>query len=70
MGRVRLHAGICHAVQLVVDAYDARTARAWLLGSNGRLGDEVPVWLMRHAETPGDLRLVAEAARVFSEGAA
>lgn len=58
-----------HAVRLVADAYDARTARAWLLGSNSRLDDEAPAWLIRQAETPGDLRFVVPAARAFSAGA-
>lgn len=54
------------AVRLVADAYDARTARAWLLGSNSRLDDESPVWLIREAETSDDLRLVVAAASAFA----
>lgn len=55
-----------HAVGLVADAYDARTARAWLLGANSRFDDEAPAWLIREAETSDDLRLVVEAASAFA----
>lgn len=55
-----------HVIGLIADAYDARTARAWLLGSSGRLGGEAPARLIREAETSDDLRLVVEAARVFA----
>lgn len=57
-------------VRLVAAAYDVRTARAWLLGSNSRLDDEAPALVIRQAETSGDLRMVTEAARVFADGAA
>lgn len=55
-------------VRLLVDAYGARTARAWLLGSNSRLDDEAPAWLLRHAEDPGDVRFLVPAARAFAGG--
>lgn len=52
-------------VRLIADAYDGRMARAWLLGSNGRLGGEAPARLIREAETSDDLGPVVDAARVF-----
>ncbi len=56
--------------RLLVDAYGERTARAWLLGSNSRLDDEAPAWLLRHAEDPGDLRMLVPVARAFAGSAA
>src|SRR3954466_12149985 len=55
---------------MLVDAYGETTARAWLLGSNSRLDDEAPAWLLRHAEDPGDVRFLVPAARAFAVGAA
>jgi hypothetical protein len=54
------------AGRMLVDAYGERTARAWLMGSNTRLDDEAPAWLLRHAETPEDLRFLVPAARAFA----
>lgn len=59
-----------HAVRLVADAYDARTARAWLLGSNNRLDGEAPARLIRQAETSDNLELVVGAAGAFAGGGA
>ncbi|MDX8150155.1 hypothetical protein SK069_00990 [Patulibacter brassicae] len=56
--------------RLLVDAYGERTARAWLLGSNSRLDDEAPAWLLRHAEDAGDLRRLVPVARAFAGSAA
>lgn len=40
------------AARMLVDAYGANTTRAWFLGSNSRLDDEAPAWLLRHADDP------------------
>jgi hypothetical protein len=58
------------AARMLVDAYGANTARAWFLGSNSRLDDEAPAWLLRHAEEPGDVRFLVSAARAFAGSAA
>ncbi|MCK9251061.1 MAG: hypothetical protein M0P31_19030 [Solirubrobacteraceae bacterium] len=55
--------------RMIVDAYGDATARAWLLGSNSRLDDEAPAWLLRHAEDPGDVRFLVPAARAFAGAA-
>jgi hypothetical protein len=54
---------------MLVDAYGANTARAWFLGSNSRLDDEAPAWLLRHAGEPGDVRFLVPAARAFAGSA-
>lgn len=57
------------AARMLVDAYGANTARAWFLGSNSRLDDEAPAWLLRHAAEPGDVRFLVPAARAFAGSA-
>ena len=57
------------AARMLVDAYGANTARAWFLGSNSRLDDEAPAWLLRHADDPGDVRFLVPAARAFAGSA-
>jgi hypothetical protein len=57
------------AARMLVDAYGANTARAWFLGSNSRLDDEAPAWLLRHAGEPGDVRFLVPAARAFAGSA-
>lgn len=57
------------AARMLVDAYGPSTARAWLLGSNSRLDDEAPAWLLRHATEPGDVRFLVPAARAFAGSA-
>jgi hypothetical protein len=57
------------AARMLVDAYGAGTARAWFLGSNSRLDDEAPAWLLRHAEDPGDVRFLVPTARAFAGSA-
>ena len=57
------------AARMLVDAYGAGTARAWFLGSNSRLDDEAPEWLLRHAEDPGDVRFLVPTARAFAGSA-
>lgn len=56
-------------VRLLVDAYSAETAKAWLFGSNSRLDDEAPAYVLRHAESWEDLRPVVPVARGFAGAA-
>jgi hypothetical protein len=58
------------AARLLIEAYDAETAKAWFFGSNTLLDDEAPAYVLRHARTPDDLRLVIPAARNLVEVAA
>lgn len=58
-----------HAYQvakLIVDAYDANTARAWLFGCNTRLGDRAPAMVLRNADSPDGLASVVPTARAFA----
>lgn len=50
-------------VRILIDAYDATTARAWLFGTNSRLDDRSPIDVLRQATNPGDLTPVVKAAR-------
>lgn len=54
------------AAELIAEAYGADTARAWFFGTNSRLGDEAPGYLLRHGEPP--FRDLLPAARAFVEG--
>ena len=55
-------------VRLLAEAYGVETAKAWLFGSNSRLDGEAPAWVIRHARSPDDLRLVVPVARTFAGG--
>ena len=54
------------ATRLIVAAYDNATAEAWFFGSNSRLDDEAPAWVLRHARSLDDLRMVVPAAKAFA----
>lgn len=56
-------------VRLLVDAYSAETAKAWLFGSNSRLDDEAPAYVLRHAKSWEDLGPVVPVARGFAGAA-
>lgn len=56
------------ATRLLVDAYGAKTAKAWWVGSNTRLDDEAPAMIVRYAGSPDELRFVVPAARAFAGG--
>lgn len=58
----RLRAGY-RVVRMLVDAYDEKTARAWLFGTNTRLDDRAPIEVLGHAEEPSELAAVVRAAR-------
>ena len=51
--------------RMLIDAYGADTAKAWLVGANTRLDDEAPASVLRHAQSPEDLRRLVPAARAF-----
>jgi hypothetical protein len=48
---------------MLVDAYDDKTARAWLFGTNTRLDDQAPVEVLGAATDTKDFTLVVQAAR-------
>jgi hypothetical protein len=50
-------------VRMLVDAYDDKTARAWLFGTNTRLDDQAPVEVLGAATQTADFTLVVQAAR-------
>jgi uncharacterized protein (DUF2384 family) len=50
-------------VRMLVDAYDDKTARAWLFGTNTRLDDEAPVEVLGAARDTADFVRVVQAAR-------
>lgn len=56
-------------VRMLVEAYDAETAKAWLFGANTRLNDEAPAYLLRNAKTVDDLRQLVPTARAFAGSA-
>lgn len=53
-------------VRMLVEAYDAQTAKAWLFGTNSRLDDHAPIEVLAAAETTEDFRQVRCAARQFA----
>jgi uncharacterized protein (DUF2384 family) len=50
-------------VRMLVDAYDDKTARAWLFGTNTRLDDQAPVEVLGAAIDTADFTMVVQAAR-------
>jgi hypothetical protein len=50
-------------VRMLVDAYDAKTARAWLFGTNTRLDDRAPIEVLGAAIDTVDFAIVVRAAR-------
>jgi hypothetical protein len=56
-------------VRMLSEAYDSETAKAWLFGSNTRLNDEAPAYLLRRAEQVDDLRQLVPTARAFAGSA-
>jgi hypothetical protein len=50
-------------VRMLVDAYDDKTARAWLFGTNTRLDDQAPVEMLGAARDTADFVRVVQAAR-------
>ena len=66
--KMRLREGY-QVVRLLVGAYGDETAKAWLFGSNTRLDDQAPAYVLRHASNWEDLRFVVPAARMFAGAA-
>jgi hypothetical protein len=58
----RLRAGY-KITRMIGAAYDAKTTKAWLFGTNTRLDDEAPIELLRSAETPEQFTPIIRAAR-------
>lgn len=50
-------------VRMLVEAYDDKTARAWLFGTNSRLDDRAPIELLGEATETAEFRAVVRAAR-------
>lgn len=50
-------------VRMLVDAYDEKTARAWLFGTNTRLDDRAPIDVLGGAVDTADFAAVVRAAR-------
>jgi hypothetical protein len=48
---------------MIGDASDAKTAKAWLFGTNTRLDDQAPIELLRAANPPEEFTAVVCAAR-------
>jgi hypothetical protein len=57
------------AVRLIGTAHGDETVRAWLFGSNRRLDDEAPAYVLRHAQGVDDLRQIVPVARAFAGAA-
>lgn len=53
-------------VRMLVDAYDDKTARAWLLGTNTRLDDRTPIEVLGKAKDTTEFVSVVQAARQAS----
>jgi hypothetical protein len=51
------------AVRMLIDAYDAKTARAWLFGTNTRLDDRAPIEVLGAATDTAEFAVVVRAAR-------
>lgn len=66
--QMRLREGY-QAARLIVAAYGDDGAKAWFFGSNTRLDDDAPAYVLRHASNPDDLRFVVPAARAFAGAA-
>jgi hypothetical protein len=65
LARLRLqHAYV--AARMIGEAFGDRTLEAWFYGSNSRLDDEAPAWVLRHAQSLDDLRMVVPAAKAFA----
>ena len=50
-------------VRMLVDACDAKTARAWLFGTNTRLDDNAPIEVLGAAKGTEEFAMVLRAAR-------
>ena len=55
--------------RMILKAYGADTVKAWLFGTNTRLRDEAPAFLIRNAQSPEDLKNLIPVARAFAGSA-
>lgn len=62
---MRLRAAF-QATRMLAGAYGDNCAKAWFVGSNTRLDDEAPAWVLRYAQAPDDMRLLVPTARAFA----
>ena len=53
------------AALMLVNAYGNETTKSWFFGTNTRLDDEAPAYLLRHVKVPDDMRFIVPAARAF-----
>jgi hypothetical protein len=53
-------------VRILIAAYDAETAKAWLFGANTRFNDEAPAYILRNAKATEDLSQLVPTARAFA----
>lgn len=54
---------VTKVVRMLVDAYDATTAKAWLFGTNTRLDDQAPIEVLGAATQSADFTMTVQAAR-------
>jgi hypothetical protein len=54
------------AVRMLIETYDDQTAEAWLFGSNTKLDDNAPAWVLRRATKVDELRLLIPAVKAFA----
>jgi hypothetical protein len=66
--RERLRAAF-HATSLFLLVYSDQAAQGWFFGANSSLDDRAPAAVLRTAETPDEMALVAPLARAFVRGA-
>jgi hypothetical protein len=66
--RERLRAAF-HATSLFLIVYGDREAQGWFFGANSSLNDRAPAAVLREAETPAEMALIAPLARAFVRGA-
>jgi len=66
--RERLRAAF-HATSLFLIVYGDREAQGWFFGANSSLNDRAPAAVLRDAETPAEMALIAPLARAFVRGA-
>ena len=66
--RERLRAAF-HATSLFLVVYGDREAQGWFFGANSSLDDRAPAAVLREAETPAEMALIAPLARAFVRGA-
>ena len=53
-------------VRMIEGAFDKETAKSWLLGTNSRLEEQSPAYVIRNATESNDYRLVVRTARTFA----